>query len=238
MDKKITKRVLYVNAVIVAFFSVFSGDIYAALINNTSLNQDLARPAVLLFAILFILLSEFSVKCFITKSKFIRHRFVRGREFIEGYWFDVVIIPSSKTIRECGLIEISYENDEYVVSGILFNTQAQKIGSFNSRFSKYDGNEIEFAYMRAAEHEKLEEGLGYSRYRFSRSRPFPLDFTGSFYDSSLAEQIHLKGLRITDRKLVKKLKTRNRDDEQSVALSLLSEFIQENNAHRLIHEKI
>lgn len=237
MDRKVYKVIFYINAVIVAFFAMFSSDLYSAIISKTALNNELARPVVLMLAILFILLSEFTIKWLVTKSKFIRHRFIRGREFIEGYWFDVVIVPSTKVIRECGIIEIIYENDEYVVSGTLFDTRAKRVGSFNSRLSKFDGKKIEFAYLRTVEHDILEEELGYSTYNFTRSKPYPIDFNGSFYDPGLEEKVRVRGDRISNKKTIKRLQTHSKNDEQDVAYKHLSQFALDHSDYTFAHNK-
>ena len=198
MDKRISNHISWIKAIIAACFAAFGSDIYLW-VTSVKDNKAIAVTSIFVAALIAIQLTELSLYYVVEHSQLLRKK-IAGRHYVEGFWFDIAIAPNAKIIREFGLIEIDFEDRSYVVSGILFDPKYRRIGTFESHLSKNTKRKLEYAYSRGVQHEKMEEASGLGEYKFSREKPYPLTFSGSFFDPKLDERVQVKGARIIDKK--------------------------------------
>ena len=159
---------------------------------------------------LVIYISNYGFK----KSRNIR-KFLLGRDFIEGYWIDIVRL-NDQSIREYAVIEIEYVKEELEITGTIYNKSFERIGKFESGVSKYRKRKLEYGYSRKADHERTEQASGLGKYEFIKNKPFPLTFVGSFFDSEVDHRVNLEGVKINSERHIKLLSTKNIQDEVTV----------------------
>ena len=187
------------------------------------LNINVLQSYFLLFffCLVFLRLVGFILEQLVKSSRIIR-RIIWGKEFIEGFWIDAVILDD-KTIREFAIIEIHFVDSQFKVDGIILNQEYIRIGFFSSNVSKLGNYVLDFGYSRYVEHERIEDASGVGKYKFSSERPFPLVFRGSFYDSEVDKRINVRGFRILDKKITKKLRL-GKSNDLSPVYQELAEF--------------
>ena len=225
MDKRISNYISWIKAIIAACFAAFGSDIYLW-VTSVQVNKATAVTTIFVAALIAIQLTEFSLSYVVEHSQWLRKK-IAGRHYIEGFWFDIAIAPEAKIIREFGLIEIDFEDRSYVVSGILFDPRYRRIGTFESHLSKNTKGKLEYAYSRRVQHEEMEEGSGLGEYEFAREKPYPLTFSGSFFDPKLDKRVLVKGLRIIDEKNNSRLSTMQLNDATEVVKELADKFFEE-----------
>lgn len=162
-------------------------------------NVTTVTLGVLIISLIAIRYSEATLFWVIDNNKWLRRRLF-GRNFVEGYWFDAVYRPEEGKIREYGLIEIRFEELEFIISGTLYNDNFQQIGQFSTKFSKFSkpGPTLEYAYERRAVHDRMEIASGIGEYKFLAARPYPLTFDGTFFDPALDKPVSVFGQKIDD----------------------------------------
>ncbi len=214
MNARIERIIGWLQSLATAFMAVISGQILTYL-QAHKFKEDDSVLILFLLVLLAIHLTSFFIKWLISNSRFIR-KCILGRYFIEGYWFDIVTVPEEKKLREYGLIEIDYDQ-ELIISGILYDLNFRRIGSFSTGLSDYADQKVEYAYSRIAEHDKLEDASGLGEYIFTREKPWPLTFSGSFFDSELDKRVLVRGIRITDKSQINKIESNDPKQQVSVA---------------------
>lgn len=183
-----------------------TGNHVLTVLKNHQFSSEFGVLVLFFLALFLIRLTSLTVNWIISQSRFLR-RFVMGRSYVEGYWFDVVTVPEVKSVREFGIIEIEYMEGRLFVSGTLYDVSFRRIGSFTTYLSRFSDQKLEYAYSRRAEHDKLEEASGLGEYKFTREKPKPLTFNGSFFDSALDKRVLVTGNRIMDKKRIRMLES-------------------------------
>jgi len=184
-----------------------------------------SRLLVFITVIIGIKIFEAIIKHIISKSIKIRD-LIFNRYRIEGYWFSVALIKASNQIREFGLIEIEYTDGQLLPSGVLFDCNFRHVGDFSGLIAKFDGRELVYCYKRRVEHEKLEDASGLGSYIFPKQKPYPTSYLGSFFDPKLYAEVLVRGMRITNKKDIKKLKSRELYKQIEVIKILFDTFKQ------------
>lgn len=219
------KFISWGQAIASAFFVISSTNIYSWL-KTKQFDGYKSTVLVFVFVVLGLKLTETLIKWALNNSRKIRS-FVYGRYNIEGHWFDLVLHIPTKTVREYGLIEIQFEEGEFVASGILFDCNLRRIGDFCSHLAKFNGSKLEYGYSRRAEHKNLEVASGLGEYIFTKERPYPLTFSGNFFDPALDKKVTVKGIRIIDKKLIHRITTKDSNDQVKLVEELSKIFYKE-----------
>jgi hypothetical protein len=183
---------------------------------------------VFAFAIAAIRTAERVTFTVVSNLPWLRRK-IFGRHHIEGLYFDAVLDAEKKQVTEYGLIEIRVEEGNIRVSGILFNTNLKKIGHFCSEFSRYEKQELrlKFAYVRQISSDIFEKASGLAEYAFSKELPYPMGFTGTFFDPARDRLIALQGIRIDsakDEALLWKAFNRRRGDGVETRTTVLKKI--------------
>lgn len=225
MEAKYLSVISWLQACVTAIF-VVSSTLIISWINSHNFGSAVASGLVIIGSVVGIKLSELIVKFCINNLRFVRYLIFR-RHFIEGRWFDVVLSPETKLIREYGLVEIGNENGSLSISGILFDCAHRRIGGYSSHLTRFDGKIFEYGYSRHVEHDNLEEASGLGEYKFTIEKPYPLTFIGSFFDTELATKALVRGFRITDKNVLEKIDSENLSDQSEIVQELAQQFLLE-----------
>lgn len=223
MDKKLRKLLATIGAIVVAFFVGFTPYLREQLVDFFKLSDEWIQAIVMGLAYAGFHGIQIAVRWGFNSSTFIRRKFF-GRNFIEGRWIDIAYDTKFRQIREVAIIRIYFNDDEIKLEAILFDLKANRIGSFDSKMSKFDGNAVAFAYRRTALHDIVEDGTGFASYDFPSERPYPLTFTGKFKDPELDTEVHLFGEKILDESDIVNIRSSDHNAMDSLVLKKISEF--------------
>jgi hypothetical protein len=194
MEEQFRKIVALLQAGAAAAFAIISNWLISYL-ESQHFNVNVATFMVFAAAVFVIRMADTGFSHAVNNWPWLR-RIIFGRHHIEGDWFDIVLVPSEKQVREYGLISISIEESRFMITGILFDKSFRRIGDFSTHFARYRDSRIEYAYKRKTELDKHEVGSGLGEYEFSPDRPYPMEFNGTFFDPALDRDIRVRGLRI------------------------------------------
>lgn len=147
-----------------------------------------------------------------------------GRDFVEGHWFDVVVVPGTNVIREYGLVEMVYRRGEVKPVGILFNVRGERIGSFAAHAAVRREHVLEYSYFRAADHGQVEEASGVGKYVFPRECPWPMTYVGTFFDSRRETMVPVRGFRVEHPEDLRRIQSRSLEDQKAVVLGFAEMF--------------
>lgn len=222
VDKRVRDGLGVVSTLTSAFFATVTP---AAINYWQPLTGSEGLSYLMIFAVtaLAILLIDLVSKFMVTTSRNVR-KVLYGSRFIEGFWFDIARSGSTNEILEVAIITIGFRNEAIWMSAILFDINGTRIGKFNTLMSEFDGITLRYAYDREAMHNKLERGMGYGEYRFTEEIPYPLSFTGTFWDPDMTQSIEVYGERIVSQSDIKLVRSSEPKDMSILARNIYSKF--------------
>lgn len=211
-----------VNALVTSALVTVSPAAYQAL---EALSLGMTGSAAVIFAgvVSLVLGTDALLRLSISSLQPLR-RLIYGRQYIEGWWYDIAYDRANSEIREVAIIKINYESDDLRMDGILFAPTGQRIGNFSTSLTSFDGRDYRYIYRRKAIHSGVEEGEGYGEYQFTQEQPYPLSFTGSFNDPGVRVPVEIYGYRILKRKSLRRVKSNSHDAMTELVLEIAANF--------------
>lgn len=116
-----------VSATIASILTTFLIDKYASQFKN----DGIAYSTIIIAVVLAVLIGNYIVDYIIDDSVRVR-KLLMGKDFIEGYWYDLSIDKTSKSVKHGVLFKIDYEKGNYVLHGITYNRQGDRIATWKS----------------------------------------------------------------------------------------------------------
>lgn len=165
------------------------------IIEKSISNNNLVGFITIISAIIIIGLLNFFIVLIIEKSKLLR-RLVIGKDFIEGFWYEIVY-NEERTIKWATLINIFYESNELKVNGISFYENGRKVAVFKSSHSNYYDLSLVFQYVAHTEAVPNFIEHGFTELMFENPAT---SFSGFFIDhtNSLRNTVHGVKVSLTD----------------------------------------
>jgi len=141
----------------------------------------------------------------ISHSGPILRRVLRG-DYIEGAWF------GRSAGKPDAIINIEFRGQDIYATGTVFDDNREIILLWRTLSARYDGDVLRywctFPFGASA---GRDEAYGYCEIQFERNTPraVPHSYSGKFVDvSGHFEQLRIEATRITDKTVLKRLKTR------------------------------
>jgi uncharacterized membrane protein YwzB len=116
-----------VSATVASILTTFLIDKYASQFKS----DGLAYSTIIIAVVLIVLIGNYVLDYVIDDSVQLR-KLLMGKDFIEGYWYDLSIDKPNKAIKHGVLFKISYEKGNYVLHGITYNRQGDRIATWKS----------------------------------------------------------------------------------------------------------
>ncbi|HVG35023.1 MAG TPA: hypothetical protein VM911_18290 [Pyrinomonadaceae bacterium] len=127
-------------------------------------------------------------------------RLIFGRDFIEGWWFNVVLDKDPSVILFGALIHIEYNDNQFKMSGDGFTAVGVKRATMHSLSSVYSDSCLRYSYELMALSSETTRLVGYGENQFDRGDSVPHSYSGYFFDG-FNNLVRVEGERITDRQI-------------------------------------
>ncbi|MBT9330478.1 hypothetical protein [Paracidobacterium acidisoli] len=120
-------------------------------------------------------------------------RLVAGNEFIEGYWFDISVDKTHRAVHHGSFITIWWESGRFVINGIEFDPNGNRICTFRSTSSAYLDRVLTFSYESHTETYNLAIETGIDQLQFDNP---PQSYSGFYFDYTKTVDFRVQGSRI------------------------------------------
>ena len=176
---------------------------------------------MLLLVLLFINITKSFLLYLLDDYDCVR-KFVLGKHYIEGYWFDKVVIGNK---NYCGIFAISLSGEHFVVRGQQYDEKGRRTKFWESRSATYDFKNQQLCFVYHVSDDKdggMKKITGFSTYSFLGEgfSSIPNAFKGTYADiSDKNNRNEFKGNRIVDNNLIKRLL--DRATEKNAVLQLM-----------------
>ena len=178
--------------------------------------QGLNIPPVIAFtlkgisAVAVLQIAEFLSSWLFDSSSFVR-RIALGTEYLEGVWLDTVTDSDL-----FGILNVSYRNGQLCMNGESYDLEGNVTASWDNFQINIDGRTVRALYRSPQYSDGVpSEILGFSTYIFSGPPgKAPEQYSGYFADSSShGARCALRGFRIVDKTILKRLRSPNERQE-------------------------
>ncbi|MCZ6703107.1 MAG: hypothetical protein O6940_08710 [Ignavibacteria bacterium] len=155
-----------------------------------------------MFAIVVITLSVYIMKFFIgslfVQSRTLR-RFLLGRQYIEGTWFD--IMRKDNKVAEVGFSRISYTHKNIEFSGEDYNLEMDQCFPFRAEIVKMHWPTLHYVYTSNRSDTKEQTTKGYGEIDFqTERRGSPKKYVGKYFVLRGTEKIFFEGIKLNEKK--------------------------------------
>jgi len=170
--------------------------------------------------------------------RYLRRNYAYRSYYIEGYWVERTYKANSqKELLSLSILRFSFRDLSPMVSGEIYDTELNMIGTFRSITAKYDEQKFRFTYEGTHKASPSFALAGHGEFTFAQGKERPMRFNGFLQDNLYYEnQVFAQGERITDsgflqtidlestRKLILK-KYLGREEETNESLELDPEIM-------------
>lgn len=149
-------------------------------------NPDLNFAVLVVIAIcVFIIMSSANIcfNLFVNTPLWVRRNLL-GKHFIEGYWLQAISsksLPNRAPIHS--LVYISFDRNQYTVSGYSYNAESKLIAKFSSQSSEYNKHKLKYPFSVTSEEIKDYNIFGFSELDFSSIEKYPTEYLGHVYSN-------------------------------------------------------
>lgn len=182
-----------ISATIASILTTFLIDKFA----NQFKSDALAYSTIIVAVILIVLIGNYLIDYLIDNSVKVR-KLLMGKDFIEGYWYDVSFDKTTNVIKHSVLFKIDFEKEQYVLHGVSYSSQGERIATWKSTSCTYFDRVL---FVQYESHTELAEAFiehGVLQMQFETP---PNSYTGFYLDLANSVRSIISGKRVTDEEL-------------------------------------
>jgi hypothetical protein len=155
-------------------------------------SRALALTALLIVISLLVLVLSELLEEIIERSVAVR-RFFAGDEFIEGYWYDITVDAPRRRVVHGVLCRISYKEGSFVLEGVTYNLQGNRVATFNSESAAFANRRLSFEYRGPNEEFSGVIQTGFTQLQFDSP---PQSYSGFYFDYDAAVHASVQGYKV------------------------------------------
>lgn len=220
--EKYRREYKLISATTASIFTSLFIEKYASLFKD----KTLAYVTIVVFVIIIVAIGNSILDYVIDESVKVR-KLLLGKHFIEGYWYDLSIDKTTKSIKHGVVFKIDYNKGSYELHGISYNRDGERIATWKSISCTFLENVLFVQYESHTEYSAtfIEHGVLQMQFETPAN-----SYTGFYFDFSNSIKYIIAGRRIGDNLL----KQYNNFSDTSDKESFLDEIMkkEEENAKR------
>lgn len=202
-----------ISATVASILTTFLIDTYSSQFKSNTL----AYSTIIIGVILTVLIGNYIVDYIIDDSVEVR-RVMMGRNFIEGYWYDLSIDQQSKTAKHGVLFKIDYEKGNYVLYGVTYNRQGDRVATWKSISCTFLNKILFVQYESHTEYSATFIEHGVLQIHFETPAN---SYTGFYFDFSNSIRFLISGKKVSKNELKNQNEFRDTIDKEKFIVDIM-----------------
>ncbi len=185
-------------------------------------DKGYATLMTILAVTVIILVMNFVLESLFENSVLLR-KMLFGDDFIEGYWYDITFNQKTKKVRHSVLFSIFYEGGQIKVSGLGYDPQGNRVGTFKSTESSYSNRVLFYQYESHTNYNQGFIEIGVSQLCFDKPAN---SYSGFYLDYSDKMRFNVNGDRVPASIMDEHNGFKTNEDKKAFILKNIEEFEQ------------
>lgn len=203
-----------ISATIASILTTFLIDKYS----NQFKTDTLAYATIITAVILIVVIGNYILDYIIDDSVRIR-KFLMGKDFIEGYWYDLSIDKANRSVKHGVLFKLDYEKGNYVLHGLTYNRQGDRIATWKSISCTFFEKILFVQYESHTEYSQTFIEHGVLQIHFETPAN---SYTGFYFDFSNSIRFIITGRRVQKDELKNYNSFSDTTDKEKFLLEIMS----------------
>lgn len=178
----------------------------------------LAYVTIVVFVLIIVLIFNTIIDYFIDHSVRLRKQLM-GKDFIEGYWYDLSIDKVNKEVKHGVLFKIDYDKGNYVLHGITFNKQGDRVATWKSISCTFFEKVLFVQYESHTEYSATFIEHGVLQIHFESPAN---SYNGFYFDFSNSIRYIISGHKITREQLAENNDFQNTVDKEKFLMEVMN----------------
>jgi hypothetical protein len=179
------------------------GAVYLSNYFSTRFSKGVSLLLVLVLIVIAFRVFEGALEWAVRTFSGVR-RLTFGKEFIEGWWLNVILDKDPSSILFGALMHIEYEDNQLKMSGDGFTAYGVRRATMHTLSTVYSDFCLRYSYELMALFSDTTRAVGYGESQFDRGDSIPHSYSGYFFDG-FNNLVRVEGERITDKQITNQL---------------------------------